>query len=53
VLRAQRNQEIETGDRCRAGARGNDLDVLELFAVQQQRIGDRGADDNGRAMLSS
>src|SRR5258706_5336548 len=51
ALRAHRDQEIETGDRRGAGTRGDDLDVFKLLAVQEQRIGDRGADDNGGAML--
>ena len=51
ALRAQRDQQIEAGDRRRTGAGGDDLDVGDLLAVQQQRIGDRGADDDGGAML--
>ena len=35
ALRAERNQKVETGDRRRPGARGDDLDVGKLFAVQQ------------------
>ena len=41
ALRAERNQKIEAGDRRRAGAGGDDLDVVELLAVEQQRVGDR------------
>ena len=51
ALRAERNQQIETGDRRSTSARGDDLDVGELLAVQQQSIGDGGADNDGRAML--
>ncbi len=51
ALRAERNQKIETGDRRGAGAGSDDLDVFELLAVQQQRIGDGGADDDGGAVL--
>ena len=50
-LRAHGNQKIETGDRRSACAGSNDLDVRELLAVQQQRVADRRADDNGGAML--
>ena len=51
ALRAQRDQEIQAGDRGSAGAGTDDLDVGELLAVQQQRVGDRGTDDDGGAML--
>ena len=51
ALCAQRDQEIEAGDRRGARAGADDLDVGKLLAVQQQRIGDRGADDDGGAML--
>jgi hypothetical protein len=51
ALRPQRNQKVQTGDRRGAGTGRDDLDVGELLAVQQQCIGDGGADDDGGAML--
>ena len=51
ALRAQRHQQVEAGDRRRARAGGDDLDVGELLAVQQQRVADGGGDDDRGAML--
>ena len=51
ALRAQRDQQVQARDRRSAGAGADDLDVGEFLAVQQQRVGDRGADDDGGAML--
>jgi hypothetical protein len=51
ALRPHCDQEIETGDRGRSGAGGDDLDVRKFLAVQQQRIGDGCADDDGGAVL--
>src|SRR5205814_8398433 len=50
-LRAHGNQQIETGDRRSTRAGRNDFDVRKLLAVQQQRVADSGADDDGGAML--
>ena len=51
VLRTERNQKIETGNRGGAGAGSHDLDLLEFLAVEQQRVGDGGPDDDGGAVL--
>ena len=51
ALRAHRYQQVEARDRGRTGARADDLHIRQLLAVQQQRIDDGGAHDDGRAML--
>ena len=51
ALGAERDQQIEAGDRRCARAGTDDLHVGQLLAVQQQRVGDGGADDDGGAML--
>jgi hypothetical protein len=51
ALRAHRDQQIETRYRRGAGAGCDDLDVFKILAFEQQRIGDRGGDDDGGAML--
>src|SRR6202000_2085691 len=48
---AHRHQKVETGECRSARARTDDLDVGQFLAVQEQRIGDRRADNDGRAML--
>ncbi len=45
------DQQVEAGQRCRAGAGGDDLDVLDLLAGQLQAIQNSGGDDDGGAML--
>src|SRR5207247_3019778 len=51
ALRTHRDQKIETRNRRGSGAGGDDLDVFKVLAIQQQRIGDRGGDDDGGTML--
>ena len=51
ALRAERDQQIEAGERRGTGAGADDLDIFELLAVQQQRVLDRRADDDRRAVL--
>src|SRR5205809_5437969 len=51
ALRTHRDQKIETRYRRGSGAGGDDLDVFKILAIQQQRIGDRGGDDDGGTML--
>ena len=43
ALRAERDQKIQARDRGSACARADDLHIRQLLAVQQQRVGDRGA----------
>ena len=47
----ERDQQIEAGERRRAGAGADDLHLVDLLAGQQQRVRDRGADDDRGAML--
>ena len=49
--RAERDQEVERGERRRARARADDLHLLDRLAGQEQGVGDRGGDDDRRAML--
>ena len=51
TLEPERQQLIETGDARSSPAGRHQLDVLDLFAHQGETIGDRGGDDNRRAML--
>ena len=51
ALRAQRYQQIETGDGRCASAGADNLDLGQLLAVEHQRIDDRRANDDGGAML--
>src|SRR3954447_12773940 len=51
ALRAERDQEIEARDGRSTRTRADDLDVGQPLAIEPQRIGDGGADDDGGAML--
>ena len=49
--RAERDQQIERGERRRAGAGADDLDRLDRLARDLQRVDDGGGDDDRRAVL--
>ena len=51
ALRPQRDQQVERGERRRARARADDLDLVDLLAVEFERVDDGGGDDDRRAML--
>ena len=48
---AERDQEIEAGQRRRAGAGGHDLHLLDAFARELERVLDGGGDDDRGAVL--
>ena len=48
---AELQQHVQAGDPCRAATRGNDLDILEGFSGDMQRVGGCRADDDGGAVL--
>ena len=48
---AQRHQHVQAGDAGRAGAADRQLDVGDVLADHVQRIDERGADDDGGAVL--
>ena len=47
----ERNEQIEAGERRRAGARTDELDLGDVLADHAQSVGDRRADDDRRAVL--
>ena len=49
--RAERDEQVEAGERGGAGARGHDLDVLDALAGERERILHRGGDDDRGAVL--
>ena len=51
ALGAERHEEVEAGERRGAGARGDDLHVLDALAGEFQRVRHRSADDDRRAVL--
>ena len=51
ALRAERDEKIERGERRRARARTDDPHLVDRLAGQLQRVGDRGRDDDGGAVL--
>ena len=51
ALGAERDEQIEGGERRSARARANDLDLADLLAGELERVDDRRRDDNRRAML--
>ena len=51
ALRAERHQQVETGDRRCARTGCNDLHVFKILAVDHQRVANSRADDDGGAVL--
>ncbi len=51
MTRAQRHQQVEAGQRRRAGAGGDDLGRLDRLAGEGERVGDGGRDDDRGAVL--
>ena len=49
--RAEGDEEIERGERGRACAGADDLDLVDGLSGQLERVGDRGRDDDGGAVL--
>ena len=45
------DQQVQAGQRRRAGAGGDELDLGDVLADMLQRIEDRRADDDGGAVL--
>ena len=48
---AELDQQAQAGERGRAGARGDELDLIDLLAADLQRVQHAGADDDGGAVL--
>ena len=48
---AERDQQVEAGEGGRAGARGDDLDVVDLLAGELQPVEHRRGDDDRGAVL--
>ena len=51
ALGAERDEQVERGERRRAGARADDLDLVEPLAGELERVGHRGRDDDRGAVL--